>query len=369
VNHLGDALHAYLDGELEPGPRAAADAHLRDCADCRARLEEMRTLAAALKQDREPDPGALYWDQFAARVEARLPDRRPARVAALGQWLAGWLFAGDRFAWGRALGAVAVCTVLVYVGMRGFLPSPARMTLETSPRQPPATQSAPSAAAPESPPTALAPQKAETQDEREVQATAPRDEATTGAAARRRSRAAPSSLGGEKQKSAPPTLVLDEVRPPAEGREVESPGVAQQVTATAGTTDEVATMRTGAPQLVPRPLTNGFAAGRSDQRRPPPGIAAQLRKQETVPPAALAPIDSAAGADSWLALDARIWPQRAAPEVRPTLVRIASGLALHPEDARAARRTREYFSWLAATSPSDSERTHWEARLRTLPPR
>ncbi|HEX6913149.1 MAG TPA: zf-HC2 domain-containing protein [Longimicrobium sp.] len=47
MTHLGEGtLQALLDGELAPGPRAQADAHLAACRDCAGQLAEMRGLNA-----------------------------------------------------------------------------------------------------------------------------------------------------------------------------------------------------------------------------------------------------------------------------------------------------------------------------------
>ena len=45
MSHADDGtLHAYLDGELSPVEREHLDRHLADCAACRARLDDERTL-------------------------------------------------------------------------------------------------------------------------------------------------------------------------------------------------------------------------------------------------------------------------------------------------------------------------------------
>jgi len=45
MSHVDDgALHAYLDGELPSAERAALEAHVAGCPDCRARLTEERAL-------------------------------------------------------------------------------------------------------------------------------------------------------------------------------------------------------------------------------------------------------------------------------------------------------------------------------------
>src|SRR5437016_295474 len=70
--HPRAQLSAYLDGALAPSDRAAVDAHLDTCADCRTRLSELRATS---------------------RLIAALPDPRPARrlvprVAGPPAWLA-----------------------------------------------------------------------------------------------------------------------------------------------------------------------------------------------------------------------------------------------------------------------------------------
>jgi anti-sigma factor RsiW len=47
MTHLGEGtLQEWLDGELAPGPRAEADAHLAACRECADELAELRTLNA-----------------------------------------------------------------------------------------------------------------------------------------------------------------------------------------------------------------------------------------------------------------------------------------------------------------------------------
>lgn len=47
MTHLGEGtLQELLDGELAPGPRAQADAHLASCAECAGLLAELRGLNA-----------------------------------------------------------------------------------------------------------------------------------------------------------------------------------------------------------------------------------------------------------------------------------------------------------------------------------
>jgi anti-sigma factor RsiW len=98
MSHLGaETLDLYLDDELDPAARAAADAHLADCVHCREELTVLRGLYGAL--DALP-PERLPAD-LTAPVLARLAPARRAwgalPVALLGAQvvltglLAAWL--------------------------------------------------------------------------------------------------------------------------------------------------------------------------------------------------------------------------------------------------------------------------------------
>lgn len=51
-----EKLWLYLYEEMTPGERAAADAHLSECAACRTRLEEAEGLRSLLARREEPEP-------------------------------------------------------------------------------------------------------------------------------------------------------------------------------------------------------------------------------------------------------------------------------------------------------------------------
>lgn len=75
-----DKLSDYLDDELEAAERAAVDAHLRECADCSAVLNDLRrviALAQAAAADARP-PQADLWTGVAGRID-RI--RQPRRVS------------------------------------------------------------------------------------------------------------------------------------------------------------------------------------------------------------------------------------------------------------------------------------------------
>jgi predicted anti-sigma-YlaC factor YlaD len=77
MNHLDDfTLNEFLDLALEEPSRAEAQSHLRTCADCRARLEELQLLFTELENvpevhlDHDLTPGIL----------ARLPRKEPVHA-------------------------------------------------------------------------------------------------------------------------------------------------------------------------------------------------------------------------------------------------------------------------------------------------
>lgn len=76
-SHERERLSAYLDRELPPGEQAAVEAHLAACPDCAAFLAELAAVdepAASLTAE----PPAGYFEDFPARVRARLEARKPA---------------------------------------------------------------------------------------------------------------------------------------------------------------------------------------------------------------------------------------------------------------------------------------------------
>jgi anti-sigma factor RsiW len=75
-----DKLSDYLDDELETAERAAVDAHLRECAECSAVLNDLRrviALAQAAAVDARP-PQADLWTGVAGRIDGI---RQPRRVS------------------------------------------------------------------------------------------------------------------------------------------------------------------------------------------------------------------------------------------------------------------------------------------------
>jgi hypothetical protein len=76
-SHERERLSAYLDRELPPGEQAAVEAHLAACPECAAflaGLAEVDEPAASLPAE----PPAGYFEDFPARVRARLEARKSA---------------------------------------------------------------------------------------------------------------------------------------------------------------------------------------------------------------------------------------------------------------------------------------------------
>lgn len=78
MTHLGDLISALLDDELTPAERAAADAHLADCAACHAELNRTASMRALVRGLPMLDPPFGLVER-AVRTHRR---RRPAAALA-----------------------------------------------------------------------------------------------------------------------------------------------------------------------------------------------------------------------------------------------------------------------------------------------
>ena len=79
-----EQLVAFALDDVEAGTRAAVEAHVETCAECRASLDEIRATldhAASLEVPaRGDDYGASVWD----RIESRLSESRSIEESHLG---------------------------------------------------------------------------------------------------------------------------------------------------------------------------------------------------------------------------------------------------------------------------------------------
>ena len=106
--HVDELLVDHLRGDLDAGERARVDAHLADCARCRAARASYARLAGALARTEPPAP-PIHWGAYRAELRERLERRGAGRGAR------GWL--------GRpvpALVAAALVAALVVAGMPGL---------------------------------------------------------------------------------------------------------------------------------------------------------------------------------------------------------------------------------------------------------
>lgn len=83
-----ERLAAYLEGDLAPEEREAADAHLASCASCAAVLAELRAIASQAAQLPPLAPTRDLWTGIESRISTRVtPLGAPsARRVARRQW-------------------------------------------------------------------------------------------------------------------------------------------------------------------------------------------------------------------------------------------------------------------------------------------
>src|SRR4051812_33565862 len=105
------SLADYLDDALDPGARAAADAHLATCERCAALVADLDALAAEARAlpPVAPDAGSVeaMWRGIAARIDAPVTSLGDARAARGARPVLGW----------RRLGAAAAALVLATAGL------------------------------------------------------------------------------------------------------------------------------------------------------------------------------------------------------------------------------------------------------------
>jgi len=100
MNHLSDfQLNEYLDNIPNPSARRAAEAHLIDCDECRARLDEIQSVFSTLKSL----PDVKLSHDLATSIASRLPQRRepvltPIFAVQLGAALGMALFIASEIA-------------------------------------------------------------------------------------------------------------------------------------------------------------------------------------------------------------------------------------------------------------------------------
>ena len=93
-----EELFQYREGEARG--RETMAAHLKECAECRAELERLEEVFAALDALPVPDPGEDYGARVWRQIAPRLPERRP-------RWWEG-LFVPQRLAVAGAMAALVI---------------------------------------------------------------------------------------------------------------------------------------------------------------------------------------------------------------------------------------------------------------------
>lgn len=109
-----------LYGELDPARRAVFEAHLSECGECAAMLNEFQRTARVMSRRQRPDPGPEFWDGYWNRLEERVAREdsivvdasRFARRRSLGSW--GY----------RVAAVVALLAAGAWIGRTMWAPSP-----------------------------------------------------------------------------------------------------------------------------------------------------------------------------------------------------------------------------------------------------
>jgi len=109
---LVETLDDYLDGREDTVGRAAAEAHLADCAACAALVADVRALRAAARTLEPIEPPPHVWRQVQARLRTDAP-RQATLLDRLG--LSGWRTFEPL---GAVAGLVLVIASLAWVGTR-----------------------------------------------------------------------------------------------------------------------------------------------------------------------------------------------------------------------------------------------------------
>jgi len=102
----------YFYDEMEPGERSRASVHVRECADCRQRLEELTAIRSALAERPRVDaPPADDWSGFMRRLDEAVKPKLtvPAPVAVLERKERTWTV--------RHVAALAAMVALVTIGV------------------------------------------------------------------------------------------------------------------------------------------------------------------------------------------------------------------------------------------------------------
>ena len=78
-----DRLSEYVDGELDAPTRAALDAHLATCAECRATRDELEQVVARARRVGYREPTMDLWRSIETTISATTPGIRRRRLITM----------------------------------------------------------------------------------------------------------------------------------------------------------------------------------------------------------------------------------------------------------------------------------------------
>lgn len=129
---MQELLALSAAGLLEPGEERRVREHVRECAECAARLDALAALAAGLAALPAPVPPADLLVRTQARVAAGLAldaDRRRGALLAAGAGLFAWMMILASWLACRALGGGALLPWLALYSVAASLAAPAAAAL------------------------------------------------------------------------------------------------------------------------------------------------------------------------------------------------------------------------------------------------
>jgi hypothetical protein len=106
-------LHLYVDGQLDPRARAAVDAHLGHCPECRGLVAQLTNLERAVAEAECPSAPEGYFDTLASRVAGGIARRKMEKRRKSGGIVLRWL--------GVPLAAAATIILAVIMSNNMFL--------------------------------------------------------------------------------------------------------------------------------------------------------------------------------------------------------------------------------------------------------
>ena len=74
-------LTDYIDGVLkDPGILKEVEAHLASCGQCRGLMEEIRSVSAAFKEAKRPEPSPIIWQRIREKISAAGTEKERLRL-------------------------------------------------------------------------------------------------------------------------------------------------------------------------------------------------------------------------------------------------------------------------------------------------